>query len=158
MMPILVQKFGGSSMADVDKIRHVAGIVSAAHLQGNQTVVVVSAMGKTTDGLVSLAKELTKAPQGRDFDMLLATGEMVSASLLALCLQELGFKAVALTGGQAGVQTENLFNRARITAVDTETVHRYLNDGYIVVVTGFQGINSLNETTTLGRGGSEIDY
>lgn len=155
MMGILVQKFGGSSMADVDKIRHVAGIVSAAHLQGNQTVVVVSAMGKTTDGLVNLAKELTKAPQGRDFDMLLATGEMVSASLLALCLQEMGFKAVALTGGQAGVHTEDLFNRARITAVETQTVHNYLNEGYIVVITGFQGINSLNETTTLGRGGSD---
>lgn len=154
-MGILVQKFGGSSVADVDKIRHVAGIVAASHASGNQTVVVVSAMGKTTDSLVNLAAQLNKAPQGREYDMLLATGEMVSASLLALCLQELGLKAVALNGGQAGVQTEDLFNRARITNVDTQAVLQYLNAGYIVVVTGFQGINSEHEITTLGRGGSD---
>ncbi len=154
-MGILVQKFGGSSVADVDKIRHVAGIVAASHASGNQTVVVVSAMGKTTDSLVNLATQLNKAPQGREYDMLLATGEMVSASLLALCLQELGLKAVALNGGQAGVQTEDLFNRARITNVDTQAVLQYLNAGYIVVVTGFQGINSEHEITTLGRGGSD---
>ena len=154
-MGILVQKFGGSSVADVDKIRHVAGIVAASHASGNQTVVVVSAMGKTTDSLVNLATQLNKAPQGREYDMLLATGEMVSASLLALCLQELGLKAVALNGGQAGVQTEDLFNRARITNVDTQAVLQYLDAGYIVVVTGFQGINSEHEITTLGRGGSD---
>jgi aspartate kinase len=154
-MGILVQKFGGSSVADVDKIRHVAGIVAASHASGNQTVVVVSAMGKTTDSLVNLATQLNKAPQGREYDMLLATGEMVSASLLALCLQELGLKAVALNGGQAGVQTEDLFNRARITNVDTQAVLQYLNAGYIVVVTGFQGVNSEHEITTLGRGGSD---
>jgi aspartate kinase len=142
-------------VADVDKIRHVAGIVAASHASGNQTVVVVSAMGKTTDSLVNLATQLNKAPQGREYDMLLATGEMVSASLLALCLQELGLKAVALNGGQAGVQTEDLFNRARITNVDTQAVLQYLNAGYIVVVTGFQGINSEHEITTLGRGGSD---
>ncbi len=152
--PLLVQKFGGSSMASAAKIAQVAAIV-AASAQVQPTVAVVSAMGKTTDALVALANELHTAPSGREYDMLLATGEMVSASLLALHLQQLGHKAVALTGQQAGITTEDLHNRARITGIDSSAVQRWLNEGYIVVVTGFQGGNSQQAFTTLGRGGSD---
>jgi aspartate kinase len=152
---LLVQKFGGSSLADTDKIQGVASIISAAYDSGTQVVAIVSAMGKTTDGLVALANALHSAPQGREYDMLLATGEMVSASLLALHLQSRGYKAIALTGFQAGIQTEDVYNTARIKDIQTDYVKQLLEAGTIVIVTGFQGENSKGEFCTLGRGGSD---
>jgi aspartate kinase len=152
---LLVQKFGGSSLADTDKIKGVADIITTAYDSGTQIVAIVSAMGKTTDGLVALANELNSSPQGRDYDMLLATGEMVSASLLALHLQSRGYKAIALTGFQAGVRTEDVYNTARIKDVETDYLNTLLEAGTIVIVTGFQGENSKGEICTLGRGGSD---
>jgi aspartate kinase len=152
---LLVQKFGGSSLADTDKIQGVASIISTAYDSGTQVVAIVSAMGKTTDGLVALANALHDAPQGREYDMLLATGEMVSASLLALHLQSRGYKAIALTGFQAGIQTEDVYNTARIKDIQTDYVKQLLEAGTIVIVTGFQGENSKGEFCTLGRGGSD---
>ncbi|MFM7390143.1 MAG: aspartate kinase [Vampirovibrionales bacterium] len=153
--PIIVQKFGGSSVADPEKIKHVASIIRTAHDAGHRVVAVVSAMGKTTDGLVALAKEVTSNPSGREYDMLLSTGEMVSASLMAMCLQQQGYKAIALNGQQAGIVTEDMYNRARILDIDTSYLQQLLNDDYIVIVTGFQGVNKHNEFITLGRGGSD---
>jgi len=152
---LTVQKFGGSSLADTDKMKHVADIICAQHDQGIQTVAVLSAMGKTTDGLVALANEMTTTPSGREYDMLLATGEMVSASLMAMQLQERGYKAIALNGLQAGITTEDLHNIARIERIDTTYINSLLQNGYICIVTGFQGINSRSEFCTLGRGGSD---
>lgn len=154
-MGILVQKFGGSSVADVDKIRHVANLVSREFDNGQQVVVVVSAMGKTTDGLVSLASQIMDNPNGREYDALLATGEQVTTSLLAMTLNTMGYDAVGLTGGQAGITTEALPNRARILDINTTAVRQHLNQGRIVVITGFQGIDHAGNITTLGRGGSD---
>ncbi|MBK8190532.1 MAG: aspartate kinase [Vampirovibrionales bacterium] len=154
-MSLIVQKFGGSSVADVDKIRRVARIVADAYDQGDQVVAVVSAMGKTTDGLVALASQVMEHPCGRDYDALLATGEMVTTALLAVTLNAMGYKAVGLNGGQAGIRTEDLFNRARIVEIETGEMRRLLDDGVIVIVTGFQGIDSAGNITTLGRGGSD---
>jgi aspartate kinase len=154
-VPTTVQKFGGSSLADVQKIKHVANVIAKAHESGQRIVAVVSAMGKTTDGLVALANDLCEAPKGREYDMLLATGEMVSASLVAMCLQGMGHKAIALNGMQAGITTEDMYNTARIQSINPAPVNTLLDAGYIVVVTGFQGLNSKNEFCTLGRGGSD---
>jgi aspartate kinase len=152
---ILVQKFGGSSVADVEKIKHVASLVAQAHDEGFSVLATVSAMGKTTDGLVGLAQAIMPHPEGREFDMLLATGEMVSAALLAMTLQHMGYKAIALNGHQAGIRVEDEYNKARIQAIHTQEVQRLLADGNIVIVTGFQGTNSKQEFVTLGRGGSD---
>lgn len=154
-MSILVQKFGGSSVADVDKIRHVADLVTREHDKGKQVVVVVSAMGKTTDGLVALASEIMPNPSGRDYDALLATGEQVTTSLLAMMLCTMGYEAIGLNGGQAGITTEALPNRARILDINTTAIREHLNNGKIVVITGFQGIDHAGNITTLGRGGSD---
>ncbi|MGE0200187.1 MAG: aspartate kinase [Candidatus Melainabacteria bacterium] len=152
---IIVQKFGGSSVADADKIKQVARIIVDTHEKGHRVVSVVSAMGKTTDGMVALATELTVNPAGRDYDALLATGEMITTAAMAMAINAMGYKAVGLNGGQAGIHTEDLFNRARILEIDTKALNDYLDQGYIVIVTGFQGINSKGEITTLGRGGSD---
>lgn len=154
-MPIVVQKFGGTSVGDPEKIQRVARIITDTYEKGNKVVAVVSAMGHSTDALVDLAKKLSLAPNGREYDALLATGEMVSASLMAMAIQSLGYRAVGLNGAQAGILTEDLYNRARILEIKTETMLRYLEEGTIVIVTGFQGINSLGDFTTLGRGGSD---
>jgi aspartate kinase len=154
-MNVVVQKFGGSSLADTEKIKQVADIIAKAYDTNPQVVAIVSAMGKTTDALVLQAQELTPNPSGRDYDMLLATGEMVSASLLALHLQGRGYKAIALTGFQAGVLTEDVYNTARIKDVKTTYLKQLLADKTIVIVTGFQGCNSHGEFCTLGRGGSD---
>jgi aspartate kinase len=155
-MPLLVQKFGGSSVADVDKIRHAARLMTKAYEEEGQLVVVVSAMGKSTDGLVAMARQITDIPCGREYDMLLATGEMVSAALTAMILQSMGYKAIALNGQQAGIRTEDgLYNQARIEDIDPQPVQALLDQGYIVVVTGFQGVNTKAEFITLGRGGSD---
>jgi aspartate kinase len=153
--PIIVQKFGGSSVADAEKIKNVARIIVDTHEKGYRTVAVISAMGDSTDDLVSLAKQLSDAPGGREYDALLATGEMVSVAAMAMAINAMGYKAISLNGQQAGIHTEDLYNRARILEIKTENILKYLNDGYIVLITGFQGVNSQGDFVTLGRGGSD---
>src|SRR5919198_2205893 len=154
-MALIVQKYGGSSVADAERIAAVARRV-AQDTCGNQTVVVVSAMGKTTDGLVSLAQQIMSAPTPRELDMLLASGEQVTIALLAMALQALGFRARSLTGFQAAIRTDRAHTRARITQISTERVRQSLDAGEIAVVAGFQGLSDADEITTLGRGGSDL--
>jgi aspartate kinase len=154
-MALIVQKYGGSSVADADKIKNVARRV-AASAAGNQLVVVVSAMGKTTDSLVALAHQVSAAPEPRELDMLLVTGEQVTIALLAMALQSLGLKARSLTGPQAGMRTDHGHTKARIVQITPERVRAALDAGEIVVVAGFQGLSDTDEITTLGRGGSDL--
>src|SRR2546425_437115 len=154
-MALIVQKYGGSSVADVEKIANVARRVVAS-APGNQLVVVVSAMGKTTDGLLALARQISTDPDLRETDMLLATGEQVTIALLAMALQSLGVKARSFTGPQVGVRTDHSHTRARITQIDADRVRRALDTGEIAVVAGFQGLSDQDEVTTLGRGGSDL--
>src|SRR5437899_4084398 len=154
-MALIVQKYGGSSVADVEKLAHVAGrVVESA--PGNQLVVVVSAVGKTTDGLLALARQISTDPDLRETDMLLATGEQVTIALLAMALQSLGVKARSFTGPQVGVRTDQAHTQARITQIDADRVRRALDAGEIAVVAGFQGLSDEDEITTLGRGGSDL--
>ena len=153
--PILVQKYGGTSVATVDQIRLVAKRVAAQRRQGKAVVVVVSAMGKTTDELVALSRELSSQPARREMDMLLHAGEIISASLLAIALEEEGVSAVSLTGSQAGMITDETHMQARIEQVEGERILHHLTRGRVVVITGFQGVSRRNEITTLGRGGSD---
>jgi aspartate kinase len=154
-MSLIVQKFGGSSVADEDKMRHVAQRIVETSRAGHQVVAVVSAMGKTTNNLLNMARDLSKEPSRRELDMLLACGERISMSLLSMTIQDLGEDCISLTGPQAGIRTtDNHFN-ARITDVQAGRVHRELDRGRIVVVAGYQGMNSRGEVTTLGRGGSD---
>ena len=154
-MALLVQKFGGSSVADAEKIMNVARRV-AASTPGNQMIVVVSAMGKTTDALLALSRQISAAPDLREMDMLLSTGEQVTIALLALALQSLGLKARSFTGPQVGLRTDHSHTQARITQIDGDRVRRALDAGEIVVVAGFQGLSDEDEITTLGRGGSDL--
>lgn len=156
-MALIVQKYGGTSVGSVERIQAVAQRVSKAAQAGNSVVVVVSAMGKTTDGLVKLANQISTSPNRREMDMLLSTGEQVSIALLSMALQELGQPAISLTGAQVGIVTEAEHTRARILNIQTDRVERHLQDGRVVVVAGFQGISSTAELeiTTLGRGGSD---
>ena len=156
-MSLVVQKYGGTSVGSVERIQAVAQRVIKAAQSGNSLVVVVSAMGKTTDGLIKLANELSSNPSRREMDMLLSTGEQVSIALLSMALQELGQPAISLTGAQVGIVTEAHHSRARILKIHTERIERHLQEGKVVVVAGFQGISSINELeiTTLGRGGSD---
>ena len=154
-MALLVQKFGGSSVADAEKIANVARRV-AASAPGNQLIVVVSAMGKTTDGLLSLSRQVSSAPDPREMDMLLSTGEQVTIALLAMALQSLGFRARSFTGPQVGLRTDHVHTQARITQIDADRVRRALDAGEIAVVAGFQGLSDEDEITTLGRGGSDL--
>ncbi|MBM7660617.1 aspartate kinase [Bacillus mesophilus] len=154
-MGIIVQKFGGTSVGSVERIQNVANRVIQEVSRGNQVVVVVSAMGKTTDELVSLATQLSKNPSKREMDMLLTTGEQISISLLAMALQAQGQQAVSLTGWQAGIKTEAIHGNARIVDIDNTRMLELLNAGNVVIVAGFQGIASEAEITTLGRGGSD---
>ncbi|MFD1735975.1 aspartate kinase [Bacillus salitolerans] len=154
-MAIIVQKFGGTSVGSIERIQNVANRVIETISNGNQVVVVVSAMGKSTDELVNLANQLSKNPSKREMDMLLTTGEQVTISLLSIALQSKGFDAVSLTGWQAGIETEPIHGNARIKAIETENISRLLNEGKIVIVAGFQGITEDREITTLGRGGSD---
>jgi aspartate kinase len=153
---ILVQKFGGTSVGDPEKIRSAAERARRAREEGARVAVVVSAMGDTTDELLDLAYSIARSPGGRELDLLLHTGEVVSASLFALALQDMGVPAVALTGWQAGVKTDETFQAAHILAVEPERVRRALDEGVVPVVTGFQGVSSGGEVTTLGRGGSDL--
>ncbi len=154
-MSLLVQKFGGSSVADADRIRRCAQRASDAARAGNQVVVVVSAMGKTTDKLIELAGEVSPTPPKREMDQLMAAGEQVSIAMTAIALEALGQEAISLTGAQAGILTEPAHTRARIKTIDTTTMRRHLEKGRIVVVAGFQGVTHDGQITTLGRGGSD---
>src|SRR6056297_1897859 len=154
-MGILVQKFGGTSVADTEKIKAAARKAIRAQHDGKQVVMVVSAMGKNTDGLVALAKELCDRPPAREMDMLLSTGEQVSVSLMAMAINDLGSTAVSLTGGQIGIKTDSIHTKARIRSISTDRMRQLLDQGYIVIAAGFQGIDDEFNITTLGRGGSD---
>ncbi|MFD1358413.1 aspartate kinase [Fictibacillus halophilus] len=152
----IVQKFGGTSVGSVERIQNAAKRIINEVNNGNEVVVVVSAMGKTTDELVRLAGEISKNPSKREMDMLLTTGEQVTIALLTMALHQEGYKALSLTGWQAGIQTENNHSNARILDIDSERINGLLKDGNIVVVAGFQGlIPETNDIATLGRGGSD---
>ena len=154
-MARVVQKFGGTSVADPEKIVRAAKKASLRHAAGDQVVVVVSAMGKQTDLLVRLAGQITDSPSAREMDMLLSTGEQVSVSLFAMALQSMGHKAVSLTGGQIGIRTDSSHTKARIQSISTDHVKGLLEGGAIVIAAGFQGFDPDGNITTLGRGGSD---
>jgi aspartate kinase len=156
-MVLIVQKYGGSSVKSVERIKAVSARIYQRAKLGNQIVVVVSAMGKTTDGLVQLAHEISSQPNRREMDMLLSTGEQISIALLSMALQELGHPAISLTGAQVGIVTEAQYSKARILEIKTDRISKHLKEGKIVVVAGFQGITNFEdlEITTLGRGGSD---
>ena len=154
-MSLIVQKFGGTSVAGADRIKHVAGRIVASRKSGADVVVVVSAPGDMTDDLITMARQVTATPAARELDMLLATGEQVSIALLAMAIQAQGQEAISLTGAQARIRTEHVHTRARILDVDHGRIDRELAAGRIVIVAGFQGITDDDEITTLGRGGSD---
>ncbi|WP_023387592.1 aspartate kinase [Youngiibacter fragilis] len=154
-MSIIVQKFGGSSVADAECIKRVANRVVETKRKGHQVVTVVSAMGDSTDHLIDLAKQVSKNPSVREMDMLLSTGEQVSISLLAMAIHALGEPVVSLTGPQAGIKTDGVFSKARIMDITSSRLEKELDEGKIVIVAGFQGITIDNDITTLGRGGSD---
>ena len=154
-MALIVQKYGGSSVADAEKIKNVARRIVETKDKGNEVVVVVSAMGDTTDELIQLAKQVNPKPQERELDVLLSTGEIVSSTLLAIALHSLGHKAVSLSGSQAGIETDTTYSKARILHVEPKRVVEELEKGNIVIVAGFQGITRDMDITTLGRGGSD---
>jgi aspartate kinase len=154
-MALVVQKFGGTSVADAQKIKAAARKAIARHEAGDQVVVVVSAMGHQTDILVDLAKQISDRPSAREMDMLLSTGEQVSVALFAMAIQSLGHKAVSLTGAQIGIRTDSTHTKARIKSISTDHVRTLLDGGAIVIAAGFQGIDQHGNITTLGRGGSD---
>ena len=154
-MGILVQKYGGSSVGDALKIAAVAQRVVDARAAGNQIVVVVSAMGKTTDQLIALAQSVTSTPEPRELDLLLSTGEIVSSTLMAMALSVLGVPSISLGGAQAGIRTDMIHGAASIVHLDPARIRRELDDGKVVIVAGFQGITDDLDITTLGRGGSD---
>jgi aspartate kinase len=154
-MALIVQKYGGSSVADADKIRNVARRIAATKDEGHQVVVAVSAMGDTTDELISLAYQINEHPDGRELDALVSTGELVSSTLLAMALEAMGYEAISLSGGQAGIRTDSTYRRARILKIESKRVVKELEKGNIVIVAGFQGISEGEDITTLGRGGSD---
>ncbi|WML54246.1 aspartate kinase [Neobacillus sp. PS3-12] len=154
-MGLIVQKFGGTSVGSVERILNVAQCVKEEKERGNNVVVVVSAMGKTTDHLVSLAKEISANASKREMDMLLTTGEQTTIALLAMALKEKGLEAISYTGWQAGILTEPVHSNARITKIQTAKLEKQLTDGKVVIVAGFQGVTESGEITTLGRGGSD---
>lgn len=154
-MGIIVQKFGGTSVANTERLRKVADIVTSAYRHGNDVVVVVSAQGDTTDDLIAKAAEVNPNPSKREMDVLLNTGEMISMSLLAMTIENMGFPVVSLTGWQVGMQTDRNYGEARIKRVDCERIRSELDRKRIVIVAGFQGLNKEGDLTTLGRGGSD---
>ncbi len=154
-MGLIVQKYGGTSVADAGRIKSVAERIVASRGKGDDVVAVVSAMGDTTDLLTGLAREVCDEPNQREMDLLLSTGELVSSSLLAMALRQLGQDAVSLSGFQAGIKTERRFGRARITSIDPQRILKELNRGRVVIVAGFQGVTDDEDVTTLGRGGSD---
>ncbi|MXW29728.1 MAG: aspartate kinase [Chloroflexi bacterium] len=154
-MAVLVQKYGGTSVGDAAKIRHVAERIAAAHRAGNSIAVVVSAMGDTTDRLIELAESISAAPNPRELDVLLSTGELVSCTLVTMALREIGEEAVSMSGAQAGIRTDTAHGSASIVEFDAERVQQALDAGRIVIVAGFQGVTHEMDVTTLGRGGSD---
>ncbi len=152
---LIVQKYGGSSLADADKIRNVALRIARSRDAGNNVVVVVSAMGDTTDDLIDLANSVSDRPDARELDLLLSTGELVSCTLMAMALRTMGYPAISLSGAQAGIRTNTSFGRARIEGVAPERIISEVERGNIVIVAGFQGITEGMDITTLGRGGSD---
>jgi len=156
-MGIIVQKYGGSSLADAEKIKNVAHRIVRRKEQGNDLVVVVSAMGKTTDQLIDLAHQLSDAPEDREMDVLMSTGETVSSTLMVMALHAMGHDAISLSGGQAGIRTDKVHRKARIQSIDPKRVHAELDKGRVVIVAGFQGLtqDADGDITTLGRGGSD---
>lgn len=152
---LLVQKFGGSSVADAEKVRRVAGIIADAYCDNNDVVVVLSAQGDTTDELLEKAAEINPNPSKRELDMLLSTGEQVSVALMSMALEKMGLPVVSLTGWQVQISTNFEFGNARIRSVSTERIQQELDKRRIVIVTGFQGISGTGDITTLGRGGSD---
>jgi aspartate kinase len=154
-MALIVQKYGGSSVADARKIKSVARRISATRDKGDQVVVVVSAMGDSTDELIKLAYQVTQQPSEREVDVLLSTGEIVSSTLLAMALKDMGYEAISLSGAQAGIRTDAAYSRARILKIESKRVVKELEAGNIVIVAGFQGITEEMDITTLGRGGSD---
>ena len=155
MKDIIVQKFGGTSVADIEKINHVADVIIKEKENGHDVVVVVSAMGHTTDHLVKLAKSINANPSERELDMLLSTGECVSMSLLTMAIQAKGYKAISYNAAQIGIITENVHTKARIIDIKTDKLRKSLDEGNIIVIAGFQGVTTEGEITTLGRGGSD---
>ncbi|GAL30150.1 aspartokinase [Vibrio variabilis] len=153
--PLIVQKFGGTSVGSVERIHSVAEHVIRAKQTGNQVVVVVSAMSGETNRLVELAKQVDKVPNVRELDVLLSAGEQISMALLSMTLSKLGHAAISLTGGQARIMTNNNHNNATISHIDTSVIDEHLAQDKIVIVAGFQGINEVGDITTLGRGGSD---
>lgn len=154
-MGILVHKYGGTSVGTTEKIKRIAKRVIAEKEKGNDMVVVVSAMGKTTDHLVEMSKEIAINPNKREMDLILSTGEQVSIALLSMAFQEFGYDAIALTGFQAGIKTYRPHTKNKILDIDDEKIKNYLKEGKVVVVAGFQGVNENGDITTLGRGGSD---
>ena len=154
-MPFIVQKYGGTSVGDADRIRSVARRVVSAKQAGNDVVVVVSAMGDTTDDLIKLARQITKKPNGREMDVLLSTGEVVASAMLAMAIEDIGYKAISLSGVQACIQTDANYSHARIVSIDSSRIEHEVSKGNIVIVAGFQGVTENNDITTLGRGGSD---
>ena len=154
-MTLIVQKYGGSSVADAEKIKNVARRIAETKDNGNQVVVVVSAMGNTTDELINLAKQVTGRPSERELDALVSTGEVVSSTLLAMALEAMGYGAISLSGAQAGIRTDAAHRRARILKIESKRVIQELEKGNIVIVAGFQGATKEMDVTTLGRGASD---
>ncbi|HSH16069.1 MAG TPA: aspartate kinase, partial [Verrucomicrobiae bacterium] len=155
-MALIVQKFGGTSVGNTDRIKNVARRVAGYRAQGDQVVVVVSAMSGVTDGLIKLAKEITQLPSEREMDMLLATGEQTTIALTAMALHALDLPAVSLTGAQAGIVTDGVHSKAKIQNITPKRIHELLNAGNVVIVAGFQGQTQEGHITTLGRGGSDL--
>ncbi len=155
-MALIVQKYGGTSVGNVDRIMNVARRIVKKKKEGNQLVVVVSAIGDTTDDLIELASKITKNPNTREMDMLLSTGEQISVALLAIAIQHLGVKAISFTGPQVGIITDKYHSKARILDINAERIQKALRDGHVVIVAGFQGKTVSDEITTLGRGGSDL--
>lgn len=154
-MGLIVQKFGGSSVRDAERIMHVAGIVTDTYSQGNDVIVVVSAQGSTTDDLIAKAEQITDNPSRREMDMLLSTGEQISVSLLAMAIHKLGYRAKSLTGWQIGIHTNSNHTNARIKRIDKERLENELSKKNIIIAAGFQGVNKYDDVSTLGRGGSD---
>jgi len=152
---LIVQKYGGSSVADAERVLNVAKRIMRTRMEGHDVVVVLSAQGKTTDGLIAKAKEINHKPSRREMDMLLSTGEQQSVALMAMAISAIGGRAVSLNAAQVGIETTNTYSNARIRTINTERIENELDEGSIVLVTGFQGVNAIGDTTTLGRGGSD---
>src|ERR1041385_6061119 len=155
-MALIVQKYGGTSVGNTDRIKNVAARVSKYHKEGDQVVVVVSAMSGVTDNLIKLAKEIMPLPSEREMDMLLATGEQTTIALTAMALHAIGLNAISLTGAQAGIVTDGVHTKAKIQNITPKQVHNLLDDGCVVIVAGFQGQTQEGQITTLGRGGSDL--